>query len=243
MPARAPRRPRRATHSREQIVETAIAVLDREGAAGLTLRGLAAELGGGLGSVYWYVEGKRELMELCCDVLFGRAVDLGVGDAEFSSPPMDVDLDGLPEAVQHGAVGVRRLAMALFGELMAHPWLAAQSQLVGAGRVEGMRFWDALGRQLAVMGLSPQQQFIGSTAVIGYVMGVSAEMMSQDAHADPGTSKEEQLRTFADSWQGPEYEGLDWLRSIGEEFAAHDDTEQFAGGLDLLVTGLVHRAV
>src|SRR6476660_1312123 len=63
---RAPRGRTRATHSREQIVDAAIAMLEREGASGLTL--------GGLGSVYWHVAGKGELLELACDRLIGRAL-------------------------------------------------------------------------------------------------------------------------------------------------------------------------
>src|SRR6476469_10676160 len=66
-----PRRPR-ASLSRDSIVDAAIELLDRDGVPGLTLRRLAAELGGGLGSVYWHVAGKEALGDLAIDAVLGR---------------------------------------------------------------------------------------------------------------------------------------------------------------------------
>ena len=72
-PMAEPRRPR-ASLSRDSILDAAIELLDRDGVAGLTLRGLAAELGGGLGSVYWHVAGKEALVDLAIDAVLGRAL-------------------------------------------------------------------------------------------------------------------------------------------------------------------------
>ena len=112
MPGR-PRTTRRATHSLDQIVDTAIAMLDRDGTSGLTLRGLAAELGGGLGSIYWYVAGKAELLDLACDTLIGRA--LTADDAPM--PPMEVELDTDDAVVLEAAATVRRISLALFAQM------------------------------------------------------------------------------------------------------------------------------
>ncbi|WP_284327911.1 TetR/AcrR family transcriptional regulator [Demequina litorisediminis] len=57
--ARAPRR-RRASHSLEAVVAASVAILDESGEDALTFRALAARLGGGVGSIYWYVSSKDE---------------------------------------------------------------------------------------------------------------------------------------------------------------------------------------
>lgn len=247
---RPPRTPRgRASHSREQIVGTAIAILDREGPKGLTLRGLAAELGGGLGSVYWYVESKDQLVALACDELIGRALTAaGVDGAEpdpgLPAPPMEVDLGTDDPTLVEAAAAVRRISLAVFAEMDRHPWLAGTHTQVGGERPNDLRLWEHLGRPLAAMGLSPRQQFHGSTAVMGYVVGVSAAMAAQGegVEPDPTLTKEEHLAQMAARWQQPEYDELSWLRSMSDEFAHHDDVAQFAAGLDLLILGLVRQA-
>jgi AcrR family transcriptional regulator len=238
MPGR-PRTTRRATHSLDQIVDTAIAMLDRDGTGGLTLRGLAAELGGGLGSIYWYVAGKAELLDLACDTLIGRALTAD----DVPAPPMEVELDTDDPVVLEAAATVRRISLALFAEMDRHPWLAAQTQLGSAERPNGLRVWEQVGRALAAMGLTPRQQFHGSTAITGYVIGVGAEMSAQDDAADLTLSKEEQLDRFVERWQGKEYDELPWIRSMSEQFRRHDDLAQFAAGLDLLLLGLARQAL
>lgn len=245
---RAPRGRARATHSREQIVDAAIAMLDREGASGLTLRGLAAELGGGLGSVYWHVAGKGELMELALEQLFGRALDLAdADDPSIPSPPLSEALpealDAAPQEVRTAVTVLRRTCLALHDEMAQHPWLASQALLPGMSRRNALVAWERLGRQLAAMGLTVQQQFHGSTALTGYVVGISAEMASQDGTADQTRPKDEQLGEITEAWQGEEYADFPWIRSIADAFRTHDDLVQFAAGLDLLLLGLVQQAL
>src|SRR6478735_8163966 len=73
----------RASLSLDSILDAAIELLDRDGVPGLTLRRLAAELGGGLGSVYWHVAGKEALVDLAIDAVLGRA----------PGPPIEEQLD------------------------------------------------------------------------------------------------------------------------------------------------------
>jgi AcrR family transcriptional regulator len=245
-----PRSRSRANHSRGLIVETAIAMLDREGASGLTLRGLAAELGGGLGSVYWHVAGKGELLELACDRLIGRALsNAGVEPGDETgepvpSPAVEVDLGTTDPTVLGAAATLRRLSLALWDQVDRHPWLAAQAALSGPDLPNGMLVWEHLGRPLAAMGLTRRQQFHGSTALRGYVVGVSGLVASQDhwADLDPTLTKEQHLDRVAQEWRGEKYDGLTWIRSMTDEFVGHDDVEQFANGLDLLILGLVMQA-
>jgi len=53
----------------DQIVDAAMAIADREGPAGMTMRKIAAELGVGVMSLYWYVPTKRDLEALVLERL------------------------------------------------------------------------------------------------------------------------------------------------------------------------------
>ena len=234
---------RRATHSLEQILSTAIDVLDRDGTKGLTLRGLAAELGGGLGSVYWYVDGKAEVLTLACDALVGEALARAEAASTSGGQAGGPELETSDPTIVAAVADVRRTAIALFEQTQLHPWLALQLQVQGAGAPNALRYWERLGRPLAAMGLSPRQQFHGSTAISGYVIGVAAEMSAQDLHADPDRSKTEQLDEIVSGWLATDPTEFSWIHSIADEFRSHDDDDQFAAGLDLLLGGLVRQAV
>jgi AcrR family transcriptional regulator len=234
---------RRATHSLEQILSTAIAILDRDGTRGFTLRGLAAELGGGLGSVYWYVDGKHEVLTLACDALVGEALARAEGAVPSDDRASGPELGTPDPAVRAAIAELRRTCIALFEQTQLHPWLAPQLQVQAADSPNALRFWERLGRPLAAMALTPRQQFHGSTAMSGYVIGVAAEMAAQDLHADPGRSQHEQLDEIVNGWLARDPEEFSWIHSIADEFRGHDDGEQFAAGLDLLLGGLVRQAV
>lgn len=223
-------------------METAIALLDRGGVKGLTLRGLAAELGGGLGSIYWHVRGKDEVLALACDALVEAALQEAShadSTAQGEPPSFGTDDEDLVAAV----ADVRRVALALFRQTQAHPWLAGQLQVQGAGGVTSLRYWEAIGRPLARMDLTLRQQFHGSTAISGYVTGVAAEMAAQDGAADVTRPKADQMNEIVDQWLTQDAGDLPWIRSIAEEFRTHDDDEQFTAGLDLLLGGLVRQAL
>lgn len=69
---RTKRRRARAQLTREGIVEAALRVLDSEGAAGLSMRRLADELGSGPGAIYWHVANKEQLIQLVFDRVIGE---------------------------------------------------------------------------------------------------------------------------------------------------------------------------
>src|SRR5215212_11951836 len=53
--------------SRNDVVRAAIEVIDDEGLAGLTLRGVAARLGISAPTLYWHVKDKRHLLDLVAE--------------------------------------------------------------------------------------------------------------------------------------------------------------------------------
>src|SRR5690349_14747401 len=106
MPARTTG-PRRASHSLESVVTEAVALLDEAGEPALTFRALAARLGGGVASIYWYVSNKDELLDKATDhVLAGVLTDtarLGVSDDPIAD--------------------LRAIAVTLFAAIADRPWL------------------------------------------------------------------------------------------------------------------------
>ena len=67
--------PTRARLSREDIVRTAIHVLDREGLDTFSMRMMAAELGAAATSaLYWRIANKDDLLELVVDEIFADAL-------------------------------------------------------------------------------------------------------------------------------------------------------------------------
>lgn len=60
----------RARLSRERVLAAALAIADRGGLSGLTIRSLAKELGAKPMSVYYYVASKDELLDALVDTVF-----------------------------------------------------------------------------------------------------------------------------------------------------------------------------
>lgn len=90
--------------SRERIVAEAIALLDEEGAEGLTMRRLAERLGTGSTTLYWHLDTKDDVVDLALDTVF----------AEAEVPPVTDDWRADVTAM----VGRWRAVM------LRHPWSA-----------------------------------------------------------------------------------------------------------------------
>ncbi|GAA2707209.1 MULTISPECIES: TetR/AcrR family transcriptional regulator [Streptomyces] len=95
--------------SREQIVATALELLDSEGIDALSMRKLGARLGAGAASLYTHVANKDELIELAVDEVYGE-VELpeagGAADGEWRA------------AAAQCAHGLR-------AAFLRHPWIAS----------------------------------------------------------------------------------------------------------------------
>ncbi len=57
---------------REQIIDTAMSLLDRDGLEGVTLRTVAAELHVHAGVLYWHVRNKQDLLDEMTNVLLSE---------------------------------------------------------------------------------------------------------------------------------------------------------------------------
>lgn len=93
-----------AVHSRAELTAAAIALADRDGLAATSMRQVAKALGTGQASLYRYLAGRDDLLDLMTDAVTGE-VDLGV---PLSGDPVE---DLLALASRTKAVHLR------------HPWL------------------------------------------------------------------------------------------------------------------------
>src|SRR5689334_21542541 len=104
-----PRARQRASHSLDAVLTAAVELLDEAGDSALTFRALAARLGTGVGSIYWYVTSKDDLRDRATDHVLA-----GVLTAVESQ-----------EATDDPIADLRVMAVTLFDAIVDRPWLAA----------------------------------------------------------------------------------------------------------------------
>ena len=180
----------------------AVALLDEAGEGALTFRALAQRLGGGVGSIYWYVDGKDQLLDRACDPVMGEV--LVATEALGGSADPLVDL--------------RAIAVELFDAIERRPWLAAYFLRDTGVQPHGLRLYDRL----------------------GHVVGIGADLGRQPPQevVEGRVGRDEFTERYADSWRELDPAEYPYLHHVVDEFAHHDDRDQFLAGLDLLLAGL-----
>ncbi|MEU7614612.1 TetR/AcrR family transcriptional regulator [Micromonospora rifamycinica] len=114
-----PARTRRATPlTRERIVAEAVALLDRHGVDGLTMRRLAERLGVTPTALYWHVTTKEDVLDLAVDQIFGE-VPLPAGNAVVTDNPAG---DPSVAAGADWRDDVRTLTAGWRAAMLRHPW-------------------------------------------------------------------------------------------------------------------------
>ncbi|GAA2337042.1 helix-turn-helix domain-containing protein [Dactylosporangium salmoneum] len=121
-------RPQRGTrgpapsHSREEIVEAAVALADADGLAAVSMRAVAARLGTAAGSLYRYLSSRDDLLELMSDAVV----------AELRPFPSAADpLDAL--------VVLARAQLAMY---QRHPWLTEAIQHASGLGPNSLAYFD-----------------------------------------------------------------------------------------------------
>lgn len=205
----------------------AVAILDEAGDSALTFRALAARLGGGVGSIYWYVSSKGELLDKAADFV----MDGVLTDTEgFVSDDPIADL--------------RSTAITLFEAVADRPWLGSYFMRDVAGQPNSMRLYERIGQHVLRLGMPPLESFHAASAVVGFVIGTASDLGQEPPEeVVTGTTTREELfaRTVA-QWNELDPDEWPFLHTILDVFEGHDDTEQFKAGLDLILVGLRRQA-
>ncbi|MGW7526260.1 TetR/AcrR family transcriptional regulator [Streptomyces sp. NPDC054783] len=142
----------RDTLTQEQIVRTAVRLLDDEGLEGLNMRSLGKLLGAAATAVYWHVKNKDDLVLLAADRVWH-----------------EVDLPALDTDDWRGTATV--MADRLHAMLVRHPWLVqaiGSHLLYGTGKA---RYDDHLLGVFETAGFTPQEADRAAGAVVTYVLG------------------------------------------------------------------------
>ncbi len=215
---------RRASHSMEAVLDAAVAVLDEAGGSALTFRALAARLGTGVGTIYWYVQNKDELLD--------RATDHAIGGVLAT-------VEELPDS-DDAVADLRAMAVTLFDAIVDRPWLSAYFMRNTDVQGNSLRLYDRLGRQTLRLGLTTRQRFHAVSAITGVVVGTAADLGMEIPQRllDGEVDREAYLGQFAETWRSLDAEEFPFVRQVADEFAVHDDREQFLAALDLTLAGL-----
>jgi AcrR family transcriptional regulator len=194
-----------AALSLDRIVATAVTLLDAKGVDGLTMRGLANELGAGAMSLYWHVANKEVVFDLALDAVL-----------EYRDAPTAQDSDWRGDVV--GMLQDWRAAM------LRHPWSAALLPRRALGPNMLMRL-ELLSRTLSRAGVDDADLNVAIWSLWNYVMGATVTLGNFERSADENSAAQqrradlgeryptiERSRLLLDSdWDGAFRKGLDFL--------------------------------
>ncbi|MDR1449864.1 MAG: TetR family transcriptional regulator [Propionibacteriaceae bacterium] len=206
--------------SRERVVTAAVEILDAEGESGLTFRTLAKRLSTGAGAIYWHVQGKDELLAAAANTVIAVAI----GGVRTRGKP---------------AARLRAVALALFDAFEAHPWAGAQLAR-DPSRLAGARILEAVGGTLDALAVAPESQFAVASALADYIAG-AAGLSAAHAAGPPGLDRTAFLEAAAQRWERLDPAEFPFVHRILRQVPDHDDREQFASGIDLILAGIEKR--
>ncbi|MFD5247042.1 TetR/AcrR family transcriptional regulator [Amycolatopsis sp. NPDC058340] len=227
--ARQPSRGRRPKLTLDQVIATAVALADSAGEATVSMSQIAKELDVGTMTLYTYVPGKTELLDLMVDSVL----------AERNLPgPGDPRPDGWREQVRLYAE--RTLAV-----FRAHPWLRSTSMVrpvLGPGLMAGQEYVIAA---VSDIGLEPRKAAAAANSIEIYVQA-NATLFAETAQVEQETGQS------TDAWWGQR--SVFWekyfdvtrhpaMTRIWESGGYDADTceaadETFAFGLERLLDGI-----
>src|SRR5215218_7863511 len=154
-------------YTREELAQRALEIMDAHGTEGLTMRGLATELGMGTMALYRYFPSKRDLMD--------AAIEIAAPEIDLPKPgagPWKDQLAGL--------------ARGLFRAAMRHPSLARERFERPLQSLGAMRVTDRAIALLLDAGLSRADAVAAFKALLVHTLGAAAFATSE---ARPGVRR------------------------------------------------------
>lgn len=201
--------PRPRSLTQDQIAEAALAVLDEDGLAALSMRTVAHRLGRSTMGLYRYVRDRDELELLIVDRVLG-AVDT-------TPPPADLPW---PERV---TLLVRRLR----DEVGEHPAVAPLTIPHRHHSIGVLRWTESVLGVLTEAGVAGERRVIALRGLLGYVIG-AIQLEHLGPLSGPGTSV----------MAGLSSEDFPNLAATARDAREVDRDREFFEGLGLLLAGL-----
>lgn len=160
--------PRSRSLTSDTIAAAALALIDRDGTAGLSMRAVAAELGAGTMSLYRYVSDREELERL--------VVDMVLATVDTRRPPRLPWQDWVAELSERTRVAIAAHP-AVIPLLLAHRHAAPNS----------WRWTEAMLAALTEAGFTGHRRVIALRCVVAYITG-ALETQYYGPLAGPGTT-------------------------------------------------------
>ncbi|MGC5011820.1 TetR/AcrR family transcriptional regulator [Streptosporangium sp. DT93] len=200
--------PRPRSLTRDRIAGAALAVIDRDGLAALSMRAVAAELGMSTMALYRYVDDRQELE--------GLVVELVLGGVDLSPPP--------------GTSWRERVAV-LVGRVRdhvgAHPGVVPLT-MTHRHRSAGILRWsEAVLGVLAEAGVDGPARVVALRGLLSYVVG-AIQLDHLASLSGPGTA----------ALAGLPREEFPYMAETAAHARLVDADEEFRGGLDLVLRGI-----
>ncbi|MFH0519315.1 TetR/AcrR family transcriptional regulator [Streptomyces sp. M41] len=218
---RRPSRGPKPTLTLDQIVEAAVRVADAEGLESVSMRRVATELGTGTMSLYRYVPGKAELLDLMLDrVQRASENPADLGDGGWRSAL---------EAMGHATLDLYR----------RHPWLLQVNQsrpILGPSAFDGM---EKVLARIKPMGLADRELISAIIMVDAYVVGAArTQLYAQEAERSTGLTDTEFWQAQSPMLEKIMASGRYPLLASLDENTWGSDFDHFGFGLQRILDGL-----
>jgi AcrR family transcriptional regulator len=215
----------RAPITREAIVEAALAVLNKEGIDGLSMRRVAEELGTGAASLYWHVRNKEELFQLIFDRVTGEIVLPEPDPARWKE-----QLKELGQQIRRVLSKYRDVARLSFGRIPAGPQTALLSE------------W--LFTLLQPVGIPDRAiAYIGDIAGLYVGAFCFEESLGYASPTGEDLAPDQIVQMMRDYMLSLPRERFPRTLAAVDLIFAFNPEERFEFGLDLLIAGLENLAV
>jgi AcrR family transcriptional regulator len=192
--------------SLERIAATAVALLDEQGAGGLTMRQLAERLGSGVMSLYWHVKNKEDVFDLALDTVL-----------EYREPRRTAKAQDWRKEVVHMLKDWR-------ASMLRHPWSASLLPRRALGPNMLARL-ELLGKTLSGAGVADADLNVAIWSLWNYVMGATISRASFELSGEDQAAAQQRLIDLSercptiertrllldDDWEGAFRKGLDFL--------------------------------
>jgi AcrR family transcriptional regulator len=204
------------------IVRAAIDLADTEGLVALSMRRIAGALGVGAMSLYRYVPGKSELVDLMVDEVYSEDLEA----AEALEGEWRVRLEGF---------GRREWALYL-----RHPWMLQIAQGRPMLGPNSMRSTDITLRAIDGLGLTEAEMLGVAVTLSSYVAGLAKTTVEGMQAADRTGISDEEWWEIQGEYVGPAVVAgeLPMLTRIGEAGAFNSVFDNFEFGLQRVLDGL-----
>ncbi len=212
--ARRPRRSARAPLDRTQIVDAALAIIDRDGVEALSLRRLAEALGVTPMSLYWHVRDKDELLEFVGHAVFG--------EMEIPTPRGD------------WRDQLRDVHRAMFHGFLRHP--NTGDILIGRARYgpAGIALFERILAILLGAGFTAEAAFDAYQSLYLFTLG----SMASSSRSPEFREAQRQGVEYLGSLPGEQFPSI---RAVAPVIGRRSIDEQFEVGLDIQIAGIEAR--